>query len=135
MLLIGIVFIIAAFGFKVSAVPFHFWAPDTYEGSPTPLAAFLSVASKAAGFVGLLLHPAASGSRGSPTFWGPIVGAIAIATMTVGNVVALRQRQLDPAARVLVDRTRRLHADPHRAHRAARRVHHRSRTRSSSARS
>lgn len=43
-LLIGIVFIVAAFGFKVSAVPFHFWAPDTYEGSPTPLAAFLSVA-------------------------------------------------------------------------------------------
>ena len=55
LLLIGIVFIVAAFGFKVSAVPFHFWAPDTYEGSPTPLAAFLSVASKAAGFVGLLL--------------------------------------------------------------------------------
>ena len=55
MLLIGVVFIVAAFGFKVSAVPFHFWAPDTYEGSPTPLAAFLSVASKAAGFVGLLL--------------------------------------------------------------------------------
>jgi NADH-quinone oxidoreductase subunit N len=92
-LLTGIVFIIAAFGFKVSAVPFHFWAPDTYEGAPTPLAAFLSVASKAAGFVGLLLvlliafQPLAS-------FWAPLVGGIAIATMTVGNVVALRQRQL-----------------------------------------
>ncbi len=92
-LLIGLVFIIAAFGFKVSAVPFHFWAPDTYEGSPTPLAAFLSVASKASGFVGLLLIL----MIGFPTlahFWGPFVGAIAVLTMTVGNVVALRQRHL-----------------------------------------
>jgi NADH-quinone oxidoreductase subunit N len=92
-LLIGIVFIVAAFGFKVSAVPFHFWAPDTYEGAPTPLAAYLSVASKAAGFVGLLLilligFPALS------YFWAPLLGGIAVATMTVGNVVALRQRHL-----------------------------------------
>ncbi len=93
MLLTGIVFIVAAFGFKVSAVPFHFWAPDTYEGSPTPLAAFLSVASKAAGFVGLLLI-LLLGFPSLSDFWGPIVGAIAILTMTVGNVVALRQRQL-----------------------------------------
>ncbi|MGH7859376.1 MAG: NADH-quinone oxidoreductase subunit N, partial [Candidatus Binatia bacterium] len=55
LVLVGVLFIVAAFGFKVSAVPFHFWAPDTYEGAPTPLAAFLSVASKGAGFVGLLL--------------------------------------------------------------------------------
>jgi NADH-quinone oxidoreductase subunit N len=93
MLLTGLIFIIAAFGFKVSAVPFHFWAPDTYEGSPTPLAAFLSVASKAAGFVGLLLvlligFPALSDS------WAPLVGGIAIATMTLGNVLALRQNQI-----------------------------------------
>jgi NADH-quinone oxidoreductase subunit N len=93
LLLVGIVFIVAAFGFKVSAVPFHFWAPDTYEGAPTPLAAFLSVASKAAGFVGLLLilliaFPALS------SFWGPILGGIAVATMTIGNVIALRQRHL-----------------------------------------
>jgi NADH-quinone oxidoreductase subunit N len=93
MLLTGIVFIVAAFGFKVSAVPFHFWAPDTYEGSPTPLAAFLSVASKAAGFVGLLLT-LMLGFPSLADFWGPIVGAIAVLTMTVGNVVALRQRQL-----------------------------------------
>jgi NADH-quinone oxidoreductase subunit N len=92
-LLVGIVFIVAAFGFKVSAVPFHFWAPDTYEGAPTPLAAFLSVASKAAGFVGLLLI-LIIGFPGQARFWGPIVGAIAIATMTVGNVVALRQTHL-----------------------------------------
>jgi NADH-quinone oxidoreductase subunit N len=93
LLLTGVVFIVAAFGFKVSAVPFHFWAPDTYEGSPTPLAAFLSVASKAAGFVGLLLI-LMIGFGDLASFWGPLVGAIAIVTMTVGNVVALRQRQL-----------------------------------------
>ncbi|MEX0874817.1 MAG: NADH-quinone oxidoreductase subunit N [Actinomycetota bacterium] len=93
LLLTGIVFIIAAFGFKVSAVPFHFWAPDTYEGSPTPLAAFLSVGSKASGFVGLLLI-LLIGFPNLSSDWGPYVGAIAMATMIVGNVVALRQRHL-----------------------------------------
>jgi proton-translocating NADH-quinone oxidoreductase chain N len=89
----GMLFIVAAFGFKISAVPFHFWAPDVYEGSPTPLAAFLSVVSKGAGFVGLLLL-LLLGFPNLSTYWGPILGAIAIATMTVGNVVALRQKQL-----------------------------------------
>ena len=93
LLLVGIVFVVAAFGFKISAVPFHFWAPDTYEGSPTPLAAYLSVGSKAAGFVGLLLILVTAFSR-LQHFWGPMVGAVAIATMTIGNVVALRQRHL-----------------------------------------
>ena len=51
---LGIVFVIIGFGFKVSAVPFHTWAPDTYEGAPTPVTAFLAVASKSAGFVALL---------------------------------------------------------------------------------
>ena len=51
---LGIVFVVAGFAFKVSAVPFHTWAPDVYEGAPTPVTAFLSVASKAAGFVALL---------------------------------------------------------------------------------
>jgi NADH-quinone oxidoreductase subunit N len=92
-LLIGLMFIIAAFGFKVSAVPFHFWAPDTYEGAPTPLAAFLSVASKGAGFVGLMLIMVI-GFAELADLWGPIVGLIAVATMVVGNVVALRQRHL-----------------------------------------
>ena len=50
----SILFIVAGFAFKVSAVPFQFWAPDTYEGSPVPVAAFLATASKAAGFAGLL---------------------------------------------------------------------------------
>ena len=51
---LGIVFVLVGFGFKVSAVPFHNWAPDTYEGAPTPVTAFLSVASKAAGFVAIM---------------------------------------------------------------------------------
>jgi len=74
-------------------VPFHFWAPDTYEGSPTPLAAFLSVSSKAAGFVGLMLLLLV-GVPNLAGLWGPVVGGLAIATMTVGNVLALRQRHL-----------------------------------------
>ncbi len=93
LLLTGIIFIVAAFGFKVSAVPFHFWAPDTYEGAPTPLAAFLSVGSKASGFVGLLLV-LLIGFANLAESWAPFVGLIAAATMIVGNVVALRQRHL-----------------------------------------
>lgn len=93
LLVTGLLFIVAAFGFKVSAVPFHFWAPDTYEGAPTPLAAFLSVGSKAAGFVGLLFI-LLIGFPSLADVWAPVVGGIAIATMTVGNVVALRQRHL-----------------------------------------
>ncbi len=93
LLLTGVVFIVAAFGFKVSAVPFHFWAPDTYEGSPTPLAAFLSVGSKASGFVGLLLI-LLIGFADLAESWAPFVGVIAALTMIVGNVVALRQGHL-----------------------------------------
>lgn len=91
--LVAILMVVAGFGFKVSAVPFHFWAPDTYEGAPVPVAAFLSVASKAAGFVGLILlmygafiHQAA--------YWAPIFAVLAVLTMTVGNLVALQQTQM-----------------------------------------
>jgi NADH-quinone oxidoreductase subunit N len=89
----AILFIVAGFAFKVSAVPFQFWAPDTYEGAPVPVAAFLATASKAAGFAGLLqlmfvAFPAQS------TFWAPIFAALSIATMTIGNLVALQQRQV-----------------------------------------
>ena len=55
------------FAFKISAVPFHFWAPDTYEGAPTPVTAFLSVASKAGGFVAMLSIICSSGSSPRPT--------------------------------------------------------------------
>ncbi len=93
LLLIGVIFIVGAFGFKVAAVPFHFWAPDTYEGVPTPLAAFLSVASKAGGFVGLMLILLVGFRELAPS-WTPLVAGISVATMTLGNVMALRQRQL-----------------------------------------
>jgi NADH-quinone oxidoreductase subunit N len=93
MQVIAVVFIIVGFGFKVSAVPFHTWAPDTYEGAPTPVTAFLSVASKAAGFVGLvsMLFLAMYAADG---VYEPFIFALAALTMTVGNVLALRQTNI-----------------------------------------
>jgi NADH-quinone oxidoreductase subunit N len=93
MALAAILFIVAGFAFKVSAVPFQFWAPDTYEGAPVPVAAFLATASKAAGFAGLLqlmfvAFPA------QYEFWTPIFAALSILTMTIGNFIALQQRQV-----------------------------------------
>jgi len=89
----AILFVVIGFAFKVAAVPFQFWAPDTYEGAPVPVAAFLAVASSAAGFAGLLqlmfvafIHQYA--------FWAPIFAALSIATMTLGNLVALKQTQV-----------------------------------------
>ncbi|MEY2566238.1 MAG: NADH-quinone oxidoreductase subunit [Actinomycetota bacterium] len=90
---IGIFFIIIGFAFKISAVPFHFWAPDTYEGAPTPVAAFLSVASKTAGFVALF-QLIFVGFLGQNEVWGPLFWVLAALTMTVGNLIALRQTNL-----------------------------------------
>ncbi|MBE1531611.1 NADH-quinone oxidoreductase subunit N [Actinomadura algeriensis] len=87
----GIVLVLAGFAFKVAAVPFHFWAPDVYQGAPLPVAAFLSVVSKAAGFAGLAIVL----SLGLPAYahvWGPLVAVLAAVTMTLGNLIALRQR-------------------------------------------
>jgi NADH-quinone oxidoreductase subunit N len=89
----GVLFVVTGFAFKVSSVPFHFWAPDTYEGSPIPVAAFLSVASKAAGFAGLLQLMFIA-FRPLADFWGPVFGVLSILTMTIGNLVALQQRQV-----------------------------------------
>ena len=89
----AIVFIIIGFAFKVSAVPFHSWAPDTYEGAPTPVTAFLSVASKTGGFVALL-QLVYVGFFGRDDVWGPLFGILAALTMTVGNLVALRQTNI-----------------------------------------
>jgi NADH-quinone oxidoreductase subunit N len=91
--IVGVVFVLVGFAFKISAVPFHTWAPDTYEGAPLPVTAFLSVASKAAGFVALVTlifvaFPAAS------DVYGPMIWVMAALTMTVGNVVALRQTNI-----------------------------------------
>jgi NADH-quinone oxidoreductase subunit N len=89
----GIFFILVGFAFKVSAVPFHFWAPDTYEGAPTPVTAFFSVASKTGGFVALFLL-VFIGFFGQDQVWGPLFGILAVATMTVGNLIALRQTNI-----------------------------------------
>jgi NADH-quinone oxidoreductase subunit N len=89
-LLLALGLLLAGFGFKVSAVPFQMWTPDVYEGAPTPVTAYLSVASKAAGFAAAIrvfqtALPAAEAD------WAILVAAVAAATMTVGNVVALVQ--------------------------------------------
>jgi NADH-quinone oxidoreductase subunit N len=90
---VGIFLVIVGFAFKVSAVPFHFWAPDTYQGAPTPVTAFLSVASKAAGFVALI-QLVFIGFLGREDVWVPLFWALAALTMTVGNLVALRQTNI-----------------------------------------
>src|SRR5918996_5227611 len=93
LVLAAILFVVAGFAFKVSAVPFQFWAPDTYEGAPVPVAAFLSVASKAAGFAGLL-QLMFVGFAPAAEFWTPVFFALSVATMTIGNLVALAQTQV-----------------------------------------
>lgn len=88
---VAIVLVLAGFAFKVAAVPFHFWAGDVYQGAPIPVAALLSVISKAAGFAGLILV-LTIGLSGQAAIWGPAVAVIAALTMTFGNVLAMRQR-------------------------------------------
>ena len=90
---LAVVFVVVGFAFKVSAVPFHTWAPDTYEGAPTPVTAFLSVASKAAGFVALvvLLYTAFPLAQ---DIWQPFIWVLSALTMTIGNVLALKQHNI-----------------------------------------
>ncbi len=91
--LAAILLVVVGFAFKVSSVPFQFWAPDTYEGAPVPIAAFLSVGSKAAGFAGLLQLMFVA-FIGQAEFWAPIFAVLSILTMTLGNLVAMQQRQV-----------------------------------------
>jgi len=93
MQVIAVAFVIVGFGFKVSAVPFHTWAPDTYQGAPLPVTAFLSVASKAAGFVGLM-SLLFVGLYAADGVYEPFIFVLAALTMTVGNVLALRQTNI-----------------------------------------
>src|SRR4030095_11056628 len=85
--------VITGFAFKVSAAPFHFWAPDTYEGSPVPVAASLSVASKAAGFAGLLQVTFVA-FPSYARYWAPAFAVLAAFTMLLGNVIALAQTNM-----------------------------------------
>ncbi len=89
----AVILILVGFGFKIAAVPFHFWTPDVYEGAPTPITGFISTASKAAGFavlirVMLAVFPAIQGN------WVSILAAMSVATMTLGNLLALAQRNI-----------------------------------------
>ncbi len=88
-----VVLIVVGLGFKVSIVPFHFWAPDVYMGAPTPVAGFLSTASKAAGFAVLMrLFVVAFPSISYD--WASILAVLAAVTMTLGNLVALKQTHI-----------------------------------------
>lgn len=90
---IGLIMMLSAFAFKISAVPFHMWAPDVYQGAPTPAAGFMTVAPKAAAFASLIrfvwiaLEPASG-------MWGTFFSILAVLTMTYGNLVALAQRNV-----------------------------------------
>ncbi|NES84703.1 MAG: NAD(P)H-quinone oxidoreductase subunit N, partial [Moorea sp. SIO2B7] len=92
-LAIALVFIIAGIAFKISAVPFHQWTPDVYEGSPTPVVAFLSVGSKAAGFA-LAIRLLVTAFSSLTEQWQFIFTALAILSMVLGNVVALAQTSM-----------------------------------------
>ncbi len=89
-LLLAIILVAAGMGFKIAAVPFHMWAPDVYEGSPTPVTAFLSVGSKAASFA-MLIRIFVEGLPGLIADWQLIFWVLAAITMTVGNIAAITQ--------------------------------------------
>ncbi len=88
--LVATVLVLTGVGFKISLVPFHQWAPDAYEGAPTPVTAFLSVGPKAVGFA-ILLRVALTALPIFKENWIPLLTIISIITMTLGNLVALRQ--------------------------------------------
>jgi NADH-quinone oxidoreductase subunit N len=94
-IMLASVMVLVGFGFKISAVPFHFWAPDVYEGAPTPVTAILSTASKAAGFA-VLFRLFLSGALDLPDVenWWAIIVSMSIATMTLGNFAAIWQTNI-----------------------------------------
>jgi len=94
-LLFGVVLVIAGFGFKIASVPFQMWAPDVYEGAPTPVTAFLSVASKAAGFAVILrVFYVAFDTELLSLDWGAVFAVLAILSMSLGNLVAILQTNI-----------------------------------------
>jgi NADH-quinone oxidoreductase subunit N len=95
-LILGIVLLIGGFGFKIASFPFQMWVPDVYEGAPTPITAYLSVASKAAGFA--VLSRVLVVTFGMPDWlsmnWGLLIAVLSALTMTVGNVLAIMQSNI-----------------------------------------
>lgn len=92
-LVLGLVMLVAGLGFKISAVPFHMWAPDIYEGAPTPITAFLAAGSKAASFA-VLLRIFVSALPGIHEYWAMLVAVLAAVTIVVGNLVAIPQTSI-----------------------------------------
>jgi NADH-quinone oxidoreductase subunit N len=93
--LLAMSMVVAGFGFKIAVVPFQMWTPDVYEGAPTPITAFLSVASKSAGFaVVIRIFDVALSSGEIQRTWVDLFVVLSLVTMTVGNLAALRQRNL-----------------------------------------
>ncbi len=92
-LLVGVVLMVVGFGFKISAAPFQMWVPDVYEGAPTPVVAFLSVASKAAAFA-ILLRVFYVGFFDVSLDWAALMAALATVSMIVGNLVAISQSNI-----------------------------------------
>jgi len=93
MVLIGLGMLLVGFGFKISSVPFHMWAPDVYEGAPTTISAFIATGSKAGAFAAMI-RVLVVALRGAQPDWSALLWALAALTMTVGNVVALAQSNL-----------------------------------------
>ena len=92
-LLVGVVLMLVGFGFKISSAPFQMWVPDVYEGAPTPVVAFLSVASKAAAFA-ILLRVFYTGFFDVSLDWAALMAGLAAASMIIGNLVAIGQSNI-----------------------------------------
>ncbi|MCW5861161.1 MAG: NADH-quinone oxidoreductase subunit N [Caldilineales bacterium] len=92
-LVAGLALLLVGFGFKLALVPFHMWTPDAYQGAPTPVTAFMSVATKAAAFVALF-RVLQSAITVPYELWAPALAVLSLLTMTVGNLAALRQTSL-----------------------------------------
>jgi NADH-quinone oxidoreductase subunit N len=93
LLLLAMVFVLIGVGFKLSMVPLHVWTPDVYEGAPTPVAAFISVVSKSAGFV-FAIRLISFGFADLRQVWAPLLMAAAVLTMTAGNLMAIPQKSV-----------------------------------------
>jgi len=95
-LILGLVLLVAGFGFKIAAVPFHMWVPDVYEGAPTPITAYLSVASKAAGFAVILrvFYSAFGLPQWFSLDWGLVFAVLSVIGMILGNVTAIPQTNI-----------------------------------------
>lgn len=89
----AVMLVLVGFGFKVSVVPFHFWAPDVYEGAPTPVAGFLSTASKAAGFA-VLMRVMLAVFPNIAENWALVVAVLAAVSMIAGNLLAITQKNI-----------------------------------------